>query len=157
MNRKILIILVTTAVLLYSYVAFMLAGGTLFALKDKTVEKKRVEISVDKLVLSAVPVKFEENKRDPFMMFEQKPSKQVAVVSKHIAKVTPKKEPPKPPSIKITGIMWNPGNPIAMVTMPDGVGIVAKNGMTAGNITFKKIEQNKILVLSEGKEFWINR
>ena len=67
------------------------------------------------------------------------------------------KESPKPPSIRITGIMWNPTSPVAMVSMPDGASTVAKAGMTIGEVTFKKIEKNRIQVAYNGKDFWIDR
>jgi hypothetical protein len=53
--------------------------------------------------------------------------------------------------------MWNPSSPVAMVKMPDGASTVAKPGPVIGNIRFKKIEKGRILVSSEGKDFWIDR
>jgi len=157
MNRKILTLLVIIAVALYSYIAFLLAGGS-FSSPEKTVKPdKSKKLSIDNLVLNTVPVKFIESKRDPFLPFKKEPVKAAAKKVKESVKVVPKKEPPKPPSITITGIMWNPSSPIAMVKMPDGVSTVAKPGSVMGNVTFKKIEKSRILVSSEGKDFWIDR
>lgn len=114
-------------------------------------------LSIDKLVLNTIPVSFKKGNRDPFSPYKKEPVKTVVVTQKKPVKDIPKKEPPKPPSITITGIMWNPSNPIAMVKMPDGASTVAKPGVVVGNITFRKIEQNRILVTNEGKDFWIER
>lgn len=157
MNRKILILLIIIAAALYSYVAFLLAGGS-FSKPAKIEDTKKSEnLSFDKLVLNTIPVHFENKNRDPFIPYKEKPVKITGFVAQPIAKAFPKKEPPKPPSITITGIMWNPSNPVAMINMPNGGSAVAKPGLVIGDITFKRIEQNRIQVVCEGKEFWINR
>ncbi len=157
MNRKILTFLIIIAVALYSYVAFLIAGGS-FSSPVKTVKtEKSRKLSIDNLVLNTIPVKFKDNKRDPFLQFKKEPLKDTITTMKKTVKNVLKREPPKPPSITITGIMWNHSSPIAMVKMPDGASTVAKPGIVIGNITFKKIEQSRILVSNEGKDFWIDR
>ena len=158
MNRKLFVILAVVAVALYSYVAFILAGGSL----PKQVKRNSANnntVHVDKLVLNSVLVHFENRERDPFLPYKEKP-KQPAVIQekpKKVPVVVAVKESPKPPSIRITGIMWNPTSPVAMVSMPDGASTVAKAGMTIGEVTFKKIEKNRIQVAYNGKDFWIDR
>ncbi len=157
MNRKILTLLIIIAVALYSYIAFLIAGGS-FSTPVKPVNSdKNRNLSIDKLVLNTIPVNFKNSKRDPFLPFKKEPVKVAPVKVKKTVKNVPKKEPPKPPSITITGIMWNPSSPIAMVKMPDGASTVAKSGTVIGDITFKKIEKSRILVSNEGKDFWIAR
>lgn len=157
MNRKILAFLIIIAVALYSYIAFLIAGGS-FSSPVKTIKtEKNKKLSVDEMVLNTVPVKFKDSKRDPFLPFKKEPVKDTTTTVKKTVKNIPKKEPPKPLSITITGIMWNPSSPVAMVKMPDGASTVAKPGTVIGNIRFKKIEKGRILVSSEGKDFWIDR
>jgi len=53
--------------------------------------------------------------------------------------------------------MWNPANPIAMLTLPDGPSNAVKSGQTIGNIIVKTVEKNRVLIVYEKKEFWISR
>jgi hypothetical protein len=159
MNRRLLVFLVIIAAGLYSYVAFLLTGGTHDTPAKKSSTNITKNISIDNLVLHSVMVHFKKSDRDPFLPYEEKPVQTVVKNEKPKGSLVPviKKEPPKPPSIIITGIMWNPTSPVAMVTMPNGANTVAKTGVTIDEITFRKIEKNRIQVTSNGKDFWIDR
>jgi hypothetical protein len=158
MNRKLFIILVVIAVALYSYVAFLLTGGSLSSTVKKEIVKNEKKVNLDKLVLNSAMVHFENRGRDPFIPYKEIPVNLITKEKpKEFVAIAPKKEPPKPPSIAITGIMWNPTSPVAMVTLPGGTSTIAKAGITVGDITFKKIEKNRIQITSGGKDFWIDR
>ena len=67
-------------------------------------------------------------------------------------------QPATPPPLTVTGIMWNAQNPVAMISLPDGSSTMAKPGQTVGSgILVKKVEQQRILVVYGGKEFWISK
>ena len=155
MKKILTILLVITAIPLYTYDLFLLLQNVFPSMgKDKTY-KTEEHISYDKLLVSAAPVKFEVKGRSPFVPQKIVPKPVVKAVPKQTA--APAKEPPKPPSIVITGIMWDPSNPVAMLTLPDGSSTVAKAGQSFGAITIKKIEKNRIQIISDGTQFWINR
>lgn len=95
--------------------------------------------------------------KSPFLPYKIKPKPKKAK-----KKAAPVKRKPKvavkPPRIKVTGIMWNPTNPVAMVTLPNGTNTVARSGNTlTGGIEVKKVEKNRIQVVYKGNSFWINR
>jgi len=95
---------------------------------------------------------FENKGRSPFVAYTEK-TKPAEIPAK--AKKPPPKPAAVPPKIAITGIMWNPSNPIAMVTLPDGSSAAVKLGQTVGNFKFKTIEKTRVLVAVDGNEFWI--
>jgi len=158
MKKTTVTILIIIAIPLYVYNILVLVGGLQKKSKENGKIHEEQSFSLDQLVLNATPVKFESNiGKNPFDLYKKKP-----VVQKKptpVKKVKPKikKEPPKPPSITITGIIWNPKSPVAMLSLPDGSSVVAKDGQEFGNVKIKKIEQNRVAVVSEGTVFWIKR
>ena len=100
---------------------------------------------------------FSKKGKSPLVPYKVKPKPKRP--KKQIKKIQRKpKVEVKPPRIKVTGIMWNPSTPVAMVTLPNGTNTVAKPGQAlAGGITVKKVEKNRIQVVYKGTSFWINR
>lgn len=158
MKKILLITLILISIPLYSYDLFLLFRVFISSEKNELEIQRSTNFSFDKLLVNAAPVRFEDKGKSPFVPYKVTPKPVVTVSPKKLA-ATPSaaKEPPKPPAIVITGIMWNPSSPVAMITLPDGSSAVAKAGQKFGSINVKKIEQNRILVVNEGKEFWITR
>jgi len=109
-----------------------------------------------RLLAAAASMTFECKGRDPFTLYMEKPApvsvkKQAAIEKKAPGEVTP-------PAIILTGILWNPDNPLAMIKLADGTKCVAKTGQTvSGDITVRRIDQKSIVVVSGGKEFTFKR
>lgn len=155
--KKILpIILIIVTIPIYTYDLFLLFRMFIQTENAGDLVKEENSFSIGKLLLHAAPVKFEEKGRSPFVPNTIAVKPAIPVESKPSPAVS-LKEASKPPSIVITGIMWNHSSPVAMLTLPDGSSAVAKVGQSFGGIVVKKIEKNRILVNSEGKEFWIER
>jgi hypothetical protein len=151
--RKIITVgLIVAAVCIYGW------NFILFTRSDDNRQsggEKRLEASLDKLFATAQPVRFVEKGRNPFSPYPGT-QKQVTPV-KTTAPAAQSRSALKPPEIKISGIMWNPGAPLAMITLPDGSSTVAKAGESFGDITVKKVEKNRILVSFHKTDFWIDR
>ena len=63
-----------------------------------------------------------------------------------------------PPPVVLSGVLWKPDNPVAMVKVNGGSTKLVKIGQTVGgNITVKKVEKKSITVVYEGKEFIIKK
>jgi len=158
MRKIIIIVLIVVAVPLYTYNMYMLLRGSLSKYFDK---KGSVTFATDtsndlqSLIFIATPAHFEKKGRSPFLPYPVS-DKPVTTIQKQKNPILPK-ETPKAPSISINGIMWNPQNPIAMVTMPDGSSATVKVGQVINELTIKKIEKTFIVVISGKKEFQINR
>lgn len=157
MKKALLIILILIAIPLYSYDFYLLLGG--YFSGSQTIRQSISETESD--ILNVFPVQkvsFTVSGRSPFLPYEVKAKPKPVVVKKRKPKPPPKpKVEIKPPSIAITGIMWNPENPVAMINLPSGQSAVAKKGQVYGDITIENIEQNRIGILYKGKKFWINR
>lgn len=157
MKKILLITLIIISIPLYSYDLFLLFRVFISSEENDLDIQRSTNFSFDKLLMNAAPVRFEDKGKSPFVPYKVTPKPVVTVSPKLAASPSSAKEPPKPPAIVITGIMWNPSSPVAMITLPDGSSAVAKAGQNFGSINVKKIEQNRILVVNEGKEFWITR
>jgi hypothetical protein len=160
MRKVILITLIFIAIPLYAWNIFQLVQGYFSGSRQTDQKNMASVLSVDDYRLAALAVEFEGKGKSPFDAYKKAPApvKRRASIRKKTIKKAPKpKEPEEPPPITITGIMWNPSMPVAMVRLPDGSSAVAKPGQQFGEITVKKIEQNRIQVSFQGKDFWINR
>lgn len=109
-----------------------------------------------RLLAAAALVTFECKGRDPFTLYIDKPApvsvkKQVPIQKKEQKEVAP-------PTITLTGILWNPDNPLATIKLADGTKCVVKTGQTvSGNITVRRIDKKSIVVVSMEKEFTFTR
>jgi hypothetical protein len=158
MKKILLISLLVIALPLYGYNVFLLLRVALPAHGGGSgVSDQGNAPSFESVLLAAAPVVFEEKGKDPFQLYKKKP-KPVAPVNKPRKKPKTVKKEVAAPAITITGIMWNPDNPIAMVKLPGGKSAVAKKGQQlSDNLTVKKVEKKSITVVFEGKEFTYER
>lgn len=157
MRKKLIIILICIAIPVYIYNAWLITGGFFRGGPEIAEDGSKKPIKTELSLPSMRIVRFTEKGKSPFVPYKVKPK---PVVSKRTVKpkVRKPKTEAKPPKIKITGIMWNPSNPMAMVTLPDGTSTVAKAGQTlAGSIEVKKIEKNGIKIVYKGNSFWIKK
>jgi hypothetical protein len=158
MKNKALIILILIAIPLYIWDSHALLSG-IFDGGRPTTKKNYDVLRHSELTLPNLVVHFENKGRSPFIAFKEKPKP-----IEQPSKADKKPHLPKTglvtaqvPKISVTGIMWHPTNPIAMITLPDGSSSTIKTGQTIGGFQFKKIEKNKVLVASNGSEFWIEK
>ncbi len=159
MRKIITLLLILIAIPLYIWDVWLIIGGV----SGKTYKKKTVEISSQAnpglSFASLQVVRYVKKGKSPFLPYKKKPKPVVRKKKPEKKRVVKKeKSEVKPPRIKITGIMWNPTNPIAMVTLPNGTSTVAKQGQTiAGSIEVKKIEKNRMQIVYKGNVFWIRK
>jgi len=114
----------------------------------------------DLALRAARVVRFEKKGRSPFLAHAAPPkrAKPVRRRRKPAPKVVKPAKETTMPTVTITGIMWNPSNPVAMVRLSDGSSAVAKAGMTlSGDIMVKKVEKQGIRVVWEGKEVFVGK
>jgi hypothetical protein len=158
MKNKMALLLIIAAVPLYLWDSHMLLSGLLGKGK-KSLNPPAVVTQNDDFQRPAAIAHFVNKGRSPFMAYKELP--RPAAVLKSVAK---KPQPAKtvtvplhPPKITVTGIMWNPTNPIAMVTLPDGSSAAVKVNQAIGTIRITRIEKTRICVVVDGAEFWIQR
>jgi hypothetical protein len=156
MKRKALWLLIIVAIPLYLWDSYALFSG-IFNSKKPASKHASTLLASDDMTLSLATVHFETKGRSPFLAYKEKPNPIDSLLVR-----TKKQSAPKPaaptaplPKIAISGIMWHPTNPIAMVTLPDGSSSTVKTGQTIGAFKFKTIEKNRVLVIVDGNEFWI--
>jgi type IV pilus biogenesis protein PilP len=161
MKKTIIILLLAIVVPIYVWDAYQL----LLAWKGSPVRLHGGAIQVPPALTTAgfSPARkalFVEQGKSPFFAYAETEKPRVAIDTKVIPKAPQPaqsaKPPPAAPKIIITGIMWNPQSPLAMLTLPDGSSLVAKAGQTLpGGIVIKTIEKNRIQVVYEKASFWI--
>lgn len=153
MRKILLIFLVLSAMGIYIYDILLLVHPQ----KAVTPAKEpAVVVSLDKLLAEAKPVEFVVNGRDPFSPRKLDP-KLTNTTSLSKSDVAHPAVDPKLPTISISGIMWNPASPIAMLNLPDGSSVVAKPGQIFGDITVGKIEKNRVQIVFNKKAYWISQ
>ena len=154
--KKILVtVLLIIALPLYGYNFYLLLRTAFPAPAGARSAAVRQSVSFEQLLSAAAPVKFEERGRDPFTLCKEPPK---PVVVREVAKAEPKPAPANLPSITISGILWNPENPVAMIKIAGGKTVLAKTGQQpGGEITIKTINKKNIVVLFGGKEFTIEK
>lgn len=154
-QKKLFIVLVICAVGIYLWNAVQLFNG-LSPAASKQSDTNLPQTPAAKAEFVPIPeVLFEKKGKNPFSFYKEKPKPPKPVIKKPV--VVPKQEV-HPPRITITGIMWNPSNPVAMLRMPDGSNAIANVGKNLmGSIQIQAIEKDKIQVLYKGKSFWIKK
>lgn len=157
MKKVIVILLVIVALPLYSYNAFLLIRMSFGGEKSTT---RNIEQSSDytfeELIKAAIPVVFAEKGRDPFTLHKKKAKPKQPQKKKKVKKRELKKK--APPPLVLSGVLWKPDNPVAMVKVNGGSTKLIKVGQTVGgNITIKKIEKKSVTVEYEGNEFTIKK
>jgi hypothetical protein len=158
MKKTILIILILCAIPLYTYNIFLL-------IRTKTVSnlqknKENPAGFFDKWLIQASAVEFKKSGRSPFSPFKEPPPsplKPVVVTDKFTKKNMQKKVEIPLPAIQISGIMWSPTNPVAMITFPGGTSEVVKEGGTYSDFIVKKIERHRIQILFNKQLIWIDK
>lgn len=158
MKKTLFLLLLGIALLLYTYNALLIAKVT-FPWQKTALQQtdKNSRLTFEQLLVAAVPAKFEVKGRDPFTYA---PTKAAPPPVKNVVKATPKvekKEVAAPP-IVITGIMWHPETPVAIIKVPGGSTKMVKAGQLIGEtITIKKIDKHSVTVVFEGTTFTIDK
>jgi hypothetical protein len=154
MRKTLLVLLAVVAVGVYTYDAFLLVKP---GASNKTADKKRARdgVSVEKLLARSQPVRFVKSDRNPFLPRRENSA------AKASGKSGGKASSPAPavsaPAVTISGIMWDPASPLAMIVLPDGSSAAVKAGQTVGEITVKKIEKERVCIAFKNKTLWISR
>ncbi len=156
MKKVLTIIVVVVLVLFLSWQSYIVLHTLSKEELENTTQKEASSIPLlrgDSLRIA----NFRSRGKSPFVPYKVKPKPKKVVKKKKVIKKKPKVTV-KPPRIKITGIMWNPSNPIAMITLPNGSSTTARAGQSlSGGITVKKIEQHRIQVEYKSVSFWIKK
>lgn len=155
MKKVLVIILLIVAVPLYLYNALLLFKVKLPG--SGTGQKGSVSAhTFERLLVAALPATFEVKDRDPFTLYKAPPQ----VPAAFAPKIEQKKEPVnvEAPKLSLSGILWNPDNPVAMVRLPDGATKLVKPGMVLdGQIRIKSIDKRSVTVTSSGRDFVIEK
>ena len=159
MKKTVLVFLVLSAVAIYSYNGYLLISLFTGRSDRVSVVYAGVESDIDDLLeYLGSQIHFREHGRSPFLAYEPKPVPPPKPAARPVKVAKPRvREKIDPPKITITGIMWNPSKPLAMITLPDGTGVVAQKGNSYGDIMVKSIQQDGITVIYRGSEFRIDR
>jgi hypothetical protein len=155
MKKTIVIILMLCAIPLYSYNIYLLIHSPKNGITSIATETD-TEL-FDSWILKASAVTFTISDRDPFSPLKKGITPAVEKVQQQEKIKEPSKKAIQPPSMKITGIMWSPSNPVAMVVLPNGSSTVVKQGGVYNDITVKKIEKNRVLIAYQEQLFFIEK
>lgn len=155
MKKTIVIILILCAIPLYSYNIYLLIHSP-EGKNNSTVSESDIE-SFDSWILKASAVTFTASDRDPFSPYKKDNSPPVEKIQKQEKIKEPPQKVIQQPSMKITGIMWSPTNPVAMVVLPNGSSTVVKQGGVYNDITVKKIEKNRLQIVYLRQSFFIEK
>lgn len=154
-KRIIVLILIILAVPLYIYDVLLVIPQNTTSLQEPAV----IPVHTERSYRIIPPVVFTQTGKSPFLPFKEEPKPIIKTVTPQPVTVTSKpKETVSPPRIVITGIMWNPTNPVVMLNLPDGSSAMAKSGQTLmGAVTITKIDQHSIDVLYKDVKFTIRK
>lgn len=158
MKKTVIILLILIAIPLYTYNVYVLIRGSLKGTQDRTTAQitgKKTTISISELRAMIDSVKFVKQGRSPFSEFTVTEKPKVDKIQSQIKQ--PVKVITELPKITINGIMWNPQNPLAMLGLPDGSSTVVKTGQSIGEITVKKIEKTRVVVMVGKREVVLTR
>jgi hypothetical protein len=155
MRKLLLIILVVAAVGVYTYDAFLLVKPAATR-KAVAAKKSGEQVSVENLLARSQPVRFVKSDRNPFLPRSEKNEADLRVTRSAVKPSAPASLVDAP-KITISGIMWDPASPLAMIVLPDGSSAAVKAGQTIGDITVKKIEKERVCIVFQKKTFWITR
>jgi hypothetical protein len=153
MRRILIIALVVAAVAVYMWDAYLLVRPS-ERVRLKAKSEKADAVSVEKLLAGSQKVRFVKTNRNPFLPYRQEVVS--AARSKGAVKVQ-QESPVNPPRVAINGILGDEKSPLVMLTLPDGSSTAIKVGQTIGDITLKKVEKDRVLVVFQKKSYWINR
>jgi len=151
MKKALLILLILSAVCLYSWDGFLvfriLAGKSSPAAATPPVQ-----------VAALMPMHlmrvahFVEQGKSPFLPYKEMPKPRIAASVPAGPAATKAAEPL--PAISLNGIMWSETNPVAIINLPDGSSTVAKPGqMLLGTILVKKINKGQVTVVFGKREY----
>jgi hypothetical protein len=154
MRKVIMIALVIIAVIVYSWDALLILHPQS---EDLETAGKEVhsDLSLDKLLAVTQPVRFVEKGRSPFSPIRIVPNKASTGKGLSMKSLAKPKDTTKAIPVKVSGIMWNPTTPLAMITLPDGLSTVAKAGQVFGDVTVKKIEKTRVFVTYKNAGVWL--
>lgn len=158
MRKTIIILLILIAIPLYTYNVYVLIMGSLKGTQDAStvqISSKKTKISINNLRSIIDPVEFVKQGRSPFAEFTVTEKPKVEKIQSQTKQ--PVKTIAELPKITINGIMWNPQNPLAMLGLPDGSSTVVKAGQKIGEITVKKIEKTRVVVVVGKREIVLTR
>jgi hypothetical protein len=152
MKKILIIVLVVAAAAVYIWDVYLLVRPS-ERVRLSAKSEKADAVSVEKLLAGSRKVRFVKTNRNPFL-----PHRQEAVAAVRPTRVDKKqKTPVNPPKITINGIMGDEKSPLVMLTLPDGSSAAIKAGQTVGDITLKRVEKDRVLIVFQKKNFWINR
>ncbi|MGA2506123.1 MAG: hypothetical protein ABSF80_01425 [Chitinispirillaceae bacterium] len=149
MKKILIIVLVIAAVAVYTWDTYLIvrpAESVQLSVKGEKAEA----VSVEKLLAGSQKVRFVKTNRNPFL-----PYRQDALSNRGVK--TKQENPVDCPKVTVNGIMGDQASPLVMMTLPDGSSAAIKVGHTIGDITLKKVEKDRILIVFQKKNFWINR
>jgi hypothetical protein len=154
MRKILLVLLAVAAVGVYTYDALLLVKPSA---ADKTATKKqaRDDVSIEKLLSRSQPVRFVKSNRNPFL--PRRENSAAKAPGNSAVKASATAPSIAAPAVTISGIMWDPVSPLAMIVLPDGSSAAVKAGQTVGEITVKKIEKERVCIAFKNKTFWISR
>ena len=153
MRKVLIIVLIAAAAGVYTWDTYLLVRPS-ESVRLKVKSEKVDAVSVEELLVGSEKVHFVKTNRNPFLPHRQE------VVSSSSLKggvKTRQESPVNPPNVVINGIMGDQASPLVMMTMPDGSSAAVKVGQTIGDITLKKVEKDRVLIVFQKKNFWINR
>lgn len=157
-RKLIIIILIIVAIPLYIYNTFLIIRGIR---GEKPVVEKPLTKVTKKPDLSKQLVqspRFIEKGKNPFLAYKEKPKAPRKKKKKKVVRIVKTPSKVKPPRITISGIMWNPANPLVMLILADGTSTVVKRGQKVGDgIEVKTIEKNRVQITYQGHSFWLRK
>lgn len=153
MKKLLVLLLCIVAIPLYTYNILLLTKVVLpwhTAKADKQMQENRH--TFEQLLIAAKPPHFVSRGRSPFTLNAKQ-----KIVGKKIPVKAKKRPAPKKtvePIVRVTGIMWHPENPVAMVKVNNGGTSMVRLGHTfAGGIKVTAIHKKSVTVLVDGKSF----
>ncbi|MGA2508408.1 MAG: hypothetical protein ABSF80_13135 [Chitinispirillaceae bacterium] len=153
MKKVLIIILVIAAVAVYTWDTYQLVRPS-ESVQLSVKNEKSEALSIEKLLASSQKVHFVKTNRNPFLPYHQGA---VSVLTQKGGVKTNQESPTNCPKVSINGIMGDQASPLVMMTLPDGSSAAVKVGQTVGDITLKKVEKDRVLIVFQKKNFWINR
>lgn len=160
MKRWIVIGLICAAVLIYGYNGWVLLSSRPEGALPKTAAQDGPDRMPSHSMANYETIRFSIKGRSPFIPYEKKLAESAQDQNSALDTATsvPPKEDVKPPALLVTGIMWNPSKPIALLQMPDGKRVVAQQGQILDQETeVSRIDKNGIQIKYRGFTFWIKK
>ena len=156
MRKKLFIILIIIAIPVYLW-DIVLVSRFFIPAPGRQVVSSSHSSSTPLSVPDFRVVHYVKKGRSPFVAHTPKPIRRVKTTPKPKHRPQPR-EKVKLPSITITGIMWNPDNPLVMLSLPGGSTTAAGRGKTVlDGVEIKTIERNRVLFVYKGEKFWVEK